>query len=76
MNATEIAAELTEKQREAFICADADDVRCQYCSQIYEDFPECMSAWPMHWNFDCLPEDDGGTEWTWEPLGLAVRQII
>jgi hypothetical protein len=69
----EIAAGLTKAQREAFLAADVSDLRCPHCSVVYWDFPECMSAYPAHWNPDCLPEDDGGTEWTWEPLGLAVR---
>jgi len=73
-----VGAALTKAQREAFLSADVGDVRCGHCSLIYnmDDGPLLMDAYPAHHDPDCTPDDDGGTRWSFTPLGQQVRELL
>lgn len=73
-----VAAGLTRAQREAFAEADEANFFCPYFSELYADdnmlrFVEASAA---HHDPDCLPENDGGTIWSFTSDGRLLRDHI
>jgi hypothetical protein len=74
--AEKIADLSSEIVREAFRNARPEDPYCSDCSMIYYTDPRLMDAYPAHHDPDCPADDDGGTRWSFTPLGQQVRAII
>lgn len=75
-----VAKGLTKAQRADFLLADSGDAYCPHFSRLYSDnnYELChlIDAYPAHHDPDCSTDDDGGTRWSFTPLGLAVRAYL
>lgn len=77
-NARVIAEGLSEAQRADVLAADASDAYCPHFGRLYqgEDTYALVDAYPAHHDPDCSTDDDGGTRWSFTPLGIEVRNFL
>ena len=71
----EVAGGLTKAQREDVLEALEHDPYCPHFSRLNarDETSSLVEGYAAHQDPDCPPDEDGGTRWSFTPLGEAVR---